>query len=462
MKSLLRKLVPEFMMNWYHFILAYHGSLIYRFPSRKLIVIGVTGTTGKTTTCNLIAQILNYCGSKTGMATTVNFCIGGEEWINEYKQTMLGRFKLQKLLRQMVEAGCKYAVIETSSEGILQHRHRAIDYSVAVFTNLSPEHIERHGGFENYRAAKLELFEKVAKREGGIGVYNLDDENVESFLAIPIKRRYGYCTKCRASGYRAAMLENKHHIYDIDVSPSKTSFVFDDEKFELPLIGEFNAYNAAAAICVALSQGLEIGQIKRALTLARPVSGRMEIIDEGQDFAAIVDYAHEPASFEGALKAIKNFNLKRTIVVFGSAGGGRDKWRRPMMGEIADKYAEIIIVTTDDPGDEKPGEIIDEILEGVLSAKGGSAVRLSSPPKSSGGKNRERILKKNVFKIVDRRRAIRVAVDLAQSDDLILFAGKGGETWMNVKNGKKIPWDESAVVREEIRNKMADIPVIKI
>lgn len=442
-KNIIRKFVPEWIIGWYHFALAYLGALVYRFPSRKLIVIGVTGTKGKTTTCNLIAQILNYCGFKTGMATTVNFRIGDEGWINEYKQTMLGRFKLQKLLRQMVKAGCKYVVIETSSEGILQYRHRAIDYGIAVFTNLSPEHIERHGSFENYRAAKIKLFEKVARKKDGIGVYNLDDENVERFLAIPIKRRYGYCTKCRASGYRVAMLENKHHIYDIEVSPGKTSFVFDGEKFELPLIGEFNVYNAAAAISVALSQGVEIEQIKRALALARSVPGRMEIIDEGQDFTAIVDYAHEPVSFESALKAAKIFNPQRTIVVFGSAGGGRDKWRRPVMGEIADKYADIIVVTTDDSGDEKPGKIIDNILEGVL-------------------KNKNRLLKKNAFKITERRRAIRVAVDLAQPGDLILFAGKGGETWMNIKKGKKIPWDESAIVREEIRNKMTDIPVIKI
>ena len=443
MKNFIKKFVPEWIIGWYHFALAYLGALIYRFPSRKMIVIGVTGTKGKTTTCNLIAQILNYCGLKTGLATTVNFRLGDEEWINEYKQTMLGRFKLQKLLRRLVKAGCKYAVIETSSEGILQYRHKAIDYRAAVFTNLSPEHIERHGSFENYRAAKLELFKKVAQREDGIGVYNLDDENVENFLAVPIKKQYGYCLKCQVSGYRVAMLENKYRVYDIKMLPEGISFVFDGEKIELPLFGEFNVYNAAAAICVALSQGLKIEQIKRALALASPVPGRMEIIDEGQDFAVIVDYAHEPVSFKSALKAVKIFKPKRTIVVFGSAGGGRDKWRRPMMGEIADKYADIIIVTTDDPGDEKPGEIIDEILKGIL-------------------KNPLRILKKNVFKIVDRRKAIKTAVGLARPDDLILFAGKGGETWMNIKKGKKIPWDEGAIVREEIRNKLADIPVIEI
>ncbi len=155
-------LIPEFAFKKiqpaYHFSLAYLAALFYAFPSSKMTVIGVTGTKGKTTTCNLIAQILNSAGYKTGMATTVNFRIGEKEWLNETKQTMLGRFQLQKLLARMAREGCKYAVIETSSEGILQYRHRFIDYDVAIFTNLSPEHLERHGGFENYRRAKVKLF----------------------------------------------------------------------------------------------------------------------------------------------------------------------------------------------------------------------------------------------------------------------------------------------------------------
>lgn len=189
MKKLLKKLIPDFIFSIYHWKLAFFGALIYGFPSRKLKVIGVTGTKGKTTTCNLLAQILQEAGFKTGMATTVNFRIGEREWINEYKQTMLGRFRLQKLLRQMVREGCRYAVIETSSEGILQYRHRFVDYSVAVFTNLSPEHIERHGSFENYRAAKLKLFEKVARKKDGVGVYNLDDPSVKYFLRPGVEKK---------------------------------------------------------------------------------------------------------------------------------------------------------------------------------------------------------------------------------------------------------------------------------
>ena len=444
----IKKLFPAFLISWYHFSLAYLGAFVYGFPSRKMIVIGVTGTKGKTTTCNLIAQILNKCGYKTGMASTVNFRIGEREWINETKQTMLGRFKLQKLLRKMVNEGCQYAVIETSSEGILQYRHRGINYNIAVFTNLTPEHIERHGGFENYRRAKLELFKRIAKKKDEIAIINLDDENAEYFLDIPVSKKYGYCYQCKFFGYRLAMLEDKYQIANIKLSPAGAEFEINfsgkTEKFKIPLIGEFNVYNAVAAICVALSQKIPIEKIKDVLTGVNPVPGRMEIIDSGQNFTAIVDYSYELASFENALKNLKIFNPNKIIAVIGPTGGGRDKWRRPKMGEIADKYADIVIITTDDPYDENPKKIIKEMLAGVLSAKGGSA---------SGGKNPKRVFGKNVFEIIDRRQAIKKAVELAQAGDVILFAGKGGEKWMNLAKGEKIPWNESEIVKEEIANK---------
>ena len=184
-KNLYKKTQPI-----YHFLMAYFSALFYDFPSKKMIVVGVTGTKGKTTTCDLIYQILNFAGYKTGLATTANFAISDLKWQNNSKQTMLGRFELQKLLARMAKENCIYAIIETSSEGILQFRHRFIDYDIAVFTNLSPEHIERHGSFENYRNAKIKLFEKVAKEENSIGIYNLDDENAKYFLKPKIKNRY--------------------------------------------------------------------------------------------------------------------------------------------------------------------------------------------------------------------------------------------------------------------------------
>jgi len=228
-KYLIPKRLYRLIQPIYHFSLAYLAAFFYGFPSEKMTVIGVIGTKGKTTTCNLIAQIFNSAEFKTGMATTVNFRIGNKEWKNETKQTMLGRFQLQKLLYQMQKEECKYAVVETSSEGILQYRHKFIDYDAAVFTNLSPEHIERHGNFENYRAAKIKLFEKVAHKKTGIGIYNLDDENVEFFLEPKLWQKYGYTTKSKVNGEKLKInnilkISKTYLSYKQTLPPIKTSF----------------------------------------------------------------------------------------------------------------------------------------------------------------------------------------------------------------------------------------------
>ena len=248
-----RKIIPkpifEFFQPAYHFLLAFMGALIYRFPSRKITVIGVTGTKGKTTACNMIAHMLQATGHKTGMTTTVNFRIGDKVWTNEAKQTMLGRFQLQKMLRRMVDAGCEYAVVETSSEGVLQFRHRFVDYDVAVFLNLSPEHLDRHKGFENYRAAKLKLFRRLSKKKSGIGVYNLDDEHVARFVGIPQHAQYGY-TLSHDQVLRYERLRHVVEMADLQLSPAGSTFSVDNINFSLMLAGGFNVSNAGAAICV--------------------------------------------------------------------------------------------------------------------------------------------------------------------------------------------------------------------
>ncbi|MFH0852250.1 MAG: UDP-N-acetylmuramoyl-L-alanyl-D-glutamate--2,6-diaminopimelate ligase [bacterium] len=465
MKNLIKKFIPDFILYWYHWKMAVLGALIYGFPSKKLIVIGVTGTKGKTTTCNLIAQILNGAGLKTGMATTVNFRIGEKEWVNESKMTMLGRFGLQKLLRQMVREGCKYAVIETSSEGILQHRHRFIDYSVAVFTNLSPEHIERHGSFEKYREAKLKLFEAVARKKNGTGVYNLDDENAGHFLEIPVAKRYGYSLNLpqpllKEGGSlplgRVREDFRQFQISNIKLSPSKTEFDFDNAHFEMPLIGEFNVFNVAAAICVGVSQGIDPNKIKEILKNVKSTPGRLEVVDCGQPFTVIVDYAHEPASLEAVYKAIKVFNPRKIIAVLGAQGGGRDKRKRPELGRIAGEYADTIIVTNEDPYDESPEQIIEDVAAGVAppchpGLDPGSRCRpCESRDQNLDSRFRGDDRKCEIFKIVDRKEAIKKALSLAETGDVVILTGKGGEVWMCVENGKKIPWNERKIVEEEL------------
>ncbi|MEK9150635.1 MAG: UDP-N-acetylmuramyl-tripeptide synthetase [Patescibacteria group bacterium] len=411
----------------YHYVLSFCGALIYGFPSKKMFVVGVTGTKGKTTTCNLIAQIFNSAGLKTGMITTANLIIGGKERKNETKQTMLGRFQLQKTLAQMTKEKCRYAVVETSSEGILQFRHRFVDYDAAVFTNLSPEHIERHGGFKNYRDAKIKLFEKVAGKQNGVGVYNLDDENAEYFLKPAVKNKYGYGVNFPAD-FR---LSNKFRISNVKLSPDKTEFEFNGEKFEMPLIGEFNVYNAGAAICAALSQSISTEKIKSALAKAKAPAGRFEIIEKGQNFSVIVDYAHEPASLEATYKTAKNLKLKtrgsKLICLLGAQGGGRDRWKRPIMGKIAGQYCDKIILTNEDPYDESPENIVNDIAAGC------SRVSNSKP---------------EIFKVIDRKEAIKKALSLARKNDAVILTGKGGESWICAKNNKKIPWDERKIVEE--------------
>ncbi len=417
----------KFLIRVYHFLLVFLGALVYGFPGRALYVIGVTGTKGKTTTCNLIAQVLNSAGFKTGAATTVNFVIGDREWVNDTKQTMLGRLALQKLLAQMRKEGCRYAVIETSSEGILQFRHKFLFYRMAIFTNLSPEHVERHGGFDKYREAKFKLFASVTKRRGGIGVYNLDDENVDYFLSAPISKKFGFTLKKRDFPVRQYFVDN------VKLSPEKTSFNFADISFEAPLTGEFNLYNLAAAVSAALALGVSTNSIQACLKIVRPPEGRMEIISR-DPFFVVVDYSYEPKGLDEALKAVQLFRPKRLITLIGSAGGGRDKWRRPVMGEVAALYSDLVVVSTDDPYDEDPGEIVDEVLAGAL-------------------KNKKMALGKNVFRILDRRDGIKQAISLAEPGDLVFLTGKGGERWMNIVGGGKIPWSDSEIAREILAKK---------
>ncbi|MDI6717614.1 MAG: UDP-N-acetylmuramoyl-L-alanyl-D-glutamate--2,6-diaminopimelate ligase [Patescibacteria group bacterium] len=437
MKKILRffeKFIPKPLYQIgqpiYHYILAFAAVLFYGFPSRKMTVIGVTGTKGKTTTCNLITHILNSAGFKTGMSTTVNFRIGDKEWKNNLKQTMPGRFQLQSLLSKMAKEKCRYAVIETSSEGIAQFRHRFIDYDIGVFINLTPEHLERHKGFENYRNAKVSLFKQIAGKKHGVGIYNLDDENISYFLKPAVKKKYGYTIESKENLVSAVLKAD-----EIELESNKTKFKIGDVQYETLLIGKFNIMNSLAAITAAVSQGIPADKIKSSLASFKPVSGRMEIINEGQNFSVIVDYAHEPASLEAVYSAIQETNLKRKdakmICLLGAAGGGRDRWKRPVMGEIAGKYCNEIILTNEDPYDENPFEIISDIEKGIT--------------KTSFSPN-------NFYEIINRREAIEKAVSLAKKGDAVVLTGKGGEVWMCVEEGKKIPWNEKEIAEEIIEN----------
>ncbi len=412
LKQYLKKIIPNFLFSLYHLSWAVLANIVYRFPSRRLVVIGVTGTKGKTTTCNMIWQVLTEAGYKVGMTTTANIRIGSKEWINDSKMTMQGRLRLQKLLRQMVKAGCRYAVIETSSEGILQWRHFGIKYQGAVFTNLSPEHLERHGSFANYRAAKGRLFKQLSGL--AISVINNDDDNADYFKSFPAKTKVYYGIN-RTADFQAVNLRE---------SEKGSTFEVKGRIFHLPLWGRFNVYNALAAISVGRALGVDWQILREALNKFDYVPGRMERIQAEQGFLVIVDYAHTPESLKLVYQTLRP-RARRLIAVLGAAGGGRDKNKRHQLGAIAAQYADVAIVTNEDPYDDDPIDIINQVWSGLSKDS----------------------LEK--YKIVDREEAIKKAISLAQMGDIVVITGKGSEQAIVTKTGK-ISWDDREIVKKYI------------
>jgi len=395
-KSLIKKFIPKSVLSLYHLILAFLGALIYRFPSKRLKVIGVTGTNGKSTVVEFITKIFEEAGFKTASQSSIRFKVTDKEWPNAFKMTMPGRFFIQKFLRQAADSGCQYAVLEVTSEGIKQYRHRFIYFDIAVFTNLAPEHIESHGSFENYRAAKGKLFQAVKN----VHVINIDDKNAEYFLQFPANKKYTYGL---AKG---------------DINTKNT-------QFKLKLIGDFNVYNALAAICVGVSQRIGLEACRGAVEEVGGVAGRMEEV-VSKPFKVFVDYAFTPNALEKVYQTLThqlaNVSTNKLVCVLGSCGGGRDKWKRPILGELAGKHCDEVIITNEDPYDENPMEIIEQVASGC---------------------------KEKAKKILDRRAAINEAIKLAQAGDVVIITGKGCEPWICVKGGKKIPWDDRQVVKEE-------------
>lgn len=449
--------MPPSLLRAYHKTLAVLAAWVYGDPSSRMVVIGVTGTNGKTTTSNMIAAVLEGAGHTVGLATTSNFRIAGMERLNATKMTMLGRFALQKLLRQMVDAGCTHAVIETSSEGIAQFRHVGVAYDVAVLTNLTPEHLESHGGFENYKAAKLKLFDALMrgpeKRIDGVvvqraSVVNLASPHADDFLAHSANKKYGYLV-ARATGAGGATSEPALTAWPLAVikalepsyDASGSSFAVRDVRFRVPMLGQANAENALAAIAVGIAVGVPLESMATSLRALRTVPGRQETVHAGQDFIAMVDYAHEPEAMRRLYEMLSVVPHGRTIHIIGSAGGGRDKARRSVLGKMAGELANVVIVANEDPYDEEPRAIMEAVAAGAREAG-----------KKEGS---------DLFVIEDRRAALEKAVSMAVKGDLVLATGKGAEQWICVADGKKVPWDErtelqNAIVRSRERHAYAD------
>lgn len=432
LKKFVKKLTPRFLISGYHLVLAYLGALRYGFPSRRMIVVGVLGTRGKTTTANLIWAALTAAGYKTGLTGTANMRIGNEEWVNKLHMTMPGRFTLQRLLREMADAGCKFAIVETPSEGVEQWRHKAIAYDAAVMTTLYPEYLAVHGlSFERCKEMHVRVFAELArqpvkflngKKVPKIMVMNNDIEEKEIFLRYPADIKATYALRHSADVTASAITETPHGV----------SFRSGENEYSLNLLGAFNVENALAALAFCSAFGIPQDAIRKGFGMLSAVPGRMEKVDEGQAFSVYVDYAHDAVSIEAALTATSKLKQAggRVVLVTGGQGGGRDKEKRPVMGAIAARRADLVIVTNEDPYDDDPNAIIEEVAAGA----------------ASHGKTRG----KDLFIFLDRREGIRKALSLAVPGDLVLVTGKGAEQTMEIKGGS-VPWDDREVVREELK-----------
>lgn len=411
----LRRMIPirlyRLLQPPYHFALALLAALYYRFPSRRLTLVFVTGTKGKTSVAEILTNIFEAAGKRTALLGTLRFQIGEQRERNLRKMTVPGRFFVQKFLYNAIRSGCTHAVIEMTSEGARQFRHRFIDADALIFTNLAPEHIESHGSYEAYRDAKLSIARALgrSKKPRRLMVANADDKEGALFLAVrgvtPVPYRLSDGEPVEA---------DEHHV----------ALTFRGVRISSRLAGRFNAMNIIAAATVAAELGIAANIIADGVKHIERVEGRMERIEAGQTFPVVVDYAHTPDSLEAVYRTFGNYEI---IAVLGNTGGGRDKWKRPVMGAIAEHHAKRIILTNEDPYDEDPLTILNEMREGMKE----------QTPEI----------------ILDRRQAIARALALAKemNNPAVLITGKGTDPFIMGPNGKKTPWDDRAVTVEEIR-----------
>lgn len=411
LKSFIQKMVPRALYRAilipYHAAWALIGAVLHGFPARKLVVIGVTGTKGKSSVTEMLSSILEEAGHTVAVSNTIHFKTGKTTRPNLFKMTLPGRGFIQKLLAEAVRDGATHAVIELTSESALQYRHLFLSLDALIFTNLEKEHIESHGSMEKYFEAKMRLgtaLVRSSKRPRAIIATN-ESEYGKRFLSLPVERTIGF-----------SLGEAEQLTY----TDKGSTFTFDDVHVELPQPGAFSVRNALASIHAAAFFGVSVATSAKALAKLTRIKGRAEHITEGQDFAVVVDYAHTPDS----LKALYSAYPGRKICVLGNTGGGRDTWKRPEMGRIADEECTEVILTNEDPYDENPEAIVNAMKQGM---------------------RREPII------IMDRREAIHTALTLAVPGDTVLITGKGTDPYIMLAKGKKLPWSDAQVASEELQ-----------
>ena len=398
-------------------------------PTSELGVIGITGTNGKTTTAFLVRHLLESAGNRCGLLGTVQRVVGGE--IEEVERTTPEAIDLQQTFNRMLSSGDRYCAMEVSSHALVLHRADAIDFAAKVFTNLSQDHLDFHADMDDYFEAKRLLFfseggAPIVELEGGISVINTDDAYGRRLAADLDCGTGGDCISYSASGGEADLSARD---VSFDASGSRFACATPEGEIDvrIPLPGDFNVANALAALGVARALGLDLSKAAAALASAQQVPGRFESIDEGQPFAVVVDYAHTPDSLENVLRAARRITSGRLIAVFG-AGGDRDRDKRPLMGRAGAELSDVAVVTSDNPRSEDPAAIIEQIEAGI-----------------EGSAPAEVIVEQ------DRRAAIALALGRAGDGDMVVIAGKGHEQGQEFEGGRKIPFDDRDVARDELR-----------
>ena len=421
--------LPYIVVDDVRIALANLACAFYSYPAQQLCTIGVTGTDGKTTTCNLISSLLEVAGKRSGLMTTANFKMGGQEWENTTRQSTLEAPDIQQLLRRMVDAGVSHAVIEATSHGLELQRTRGCAFDVGVVTNITHEHLDFHRTIENYRRSKARLFEMLdPARDKGLGIrpiaiLNRDDvsyEVLKPYCNVPVLD-YGFDP---AAAVRAVNVR-------LDAHSTRFRAILPGAEIDIEtqLVGHFNVSNCLAAIATAHSLGVKATDIARGLAGVTGVTGRMERIDEGQPFTVIVDYAHTPDSLEKVLNMLRPLTAGKLMVVFGSAGE-RDVQKRPIMGQIVAQKSDFFVITDEDPREEDREHILRDIAMGAEST----------------GKREGR----DFLCIADRTQAIATAFARARAGDTVLLAGKGHEQSIIIGR-EKIPWDDRQVARGQLR-----------
>lgn len=422
-----RKIIPKSLFTAgqpiYHWALAFTGNIRYGFPGRKMIIVGITGTNGKSTTADLTNAVLKENGLKTGMLSTVSIEIAGKRLDNTTNRTTLGRWQTQKYLNEMQKAGCTHVILEVASEGLVMHRVWGIPFDVAVYTNLSPEHLNTHGNMENYRNAKGLLFSGLAKsKQKGVPksiIANADDSEFKYFFGFDADKKISYGI-------------SKGEVWANNISLGKKTqyeLVDKETKYNVStnLPAKFNIYNELAAYCVGKALELDPLLCIKGMESVKQIDGRMQEIPNKRDIKVFIDYAVTPDAFELLFSELRRISEGRIIAVFG-ATGDRDKTKRPELGKVAGKMTNYTILTDEESYSENPSIIVDAIAEGL-----------------------ETVRKGNYEIILNRRDAIKRALEIAEPTDTVVVTGMGHQKYRNVGGDKKVAWDEAKVISEILK-----------